>query len=120
MLFEKKKTFYTIVSAAISLHCSKKVFQMSKVFVNLLELRFLYATSFSTSYFLSKTKRSSIILIFYEKLYGINEDLMDVNRTEILQPLNVPKLDRTIADLEENRGMYYRNRNSRSLEKHEK
>ena len=35
---------------------------------------------------------------FYEKLYGINEDLMDVNLTEILQPFNVPKLDRTTAD----------------------
>ena len=35
---------------------------------------------------------------FYEKLYGINEDLMDVNLAEILQPFNVPKLDRTTAD----------------------
>ena len=35
---------------------------------------------------------------FYEKLYGINEDLMDVNLTEILQPFNVPKLIRTIAN----------------------
>ena len=47
----KKKTFYTLASAAISLHRSKKVFQMPQVFVNFLELRFLYATSFSTSYF---------------------------------------------------------------------
>ena len=47
----KKKIFYTLASAAISLHRSKKVFQMPQVFVNFLELRFLYATSFSTSYF---------------------------------------------------------------------
>ena len=50
-VYSLKKTFYTLASAAISLHRSKKVFQMPQVFVNFLELRFLYATSFSTTYF---------------------------------------------------------------------
>ena len=61
----KKKTFHTLASAAISLHRSKKVFQMPQFFVNFMELRFLYATSFSTSYFLCRTKRSSIIFGFF-------------------------------------------------------
>ena len=64
-VYSLKRTFYTLASAANSLHCSKKVFQMPQVFVNFLELRFLYATSFSTSYFWCRTKRSSIVLGFF-------------------------------------------------------
>ena len=54
-------TFYKLTLTAISLHCSKKVFQIPQILMNFLELRFLYATSFSTSYVWCKTKRSSTI-----------------------------------------------------------
>ena len=46
----------TLTSTAISLYCSKKVFQMPQVLVNFLELRFFMLTAFQLHIFDAKQR----------------------------------------------------------------
>ena len=64
-LIDMQCIFYTLTLNAISLYCSKNVFQVPQVLLKFLQLKFLYAAIFSTSYFLNKMKRSSTIFGFF-------------------------------------------------------